>query len=77
MAIVRRVKITQEDTVAETVSLPFDIPVTELPGAAGDTLTQAGAITDAAVPFADLTAAANKVNEILAALRTAGVIAAA
>lgn len=72
MAIIRRVKVTQEDTVAEAVSLPFEIPLAE---AVSGGSTQAGAITDAAVPFADLTAAATKVNEILAALRTAGVIA--
>lgn len=70
MAIVTRVKVTKEDTVAGVVSLPVEVPMT-----AG--LVQAAAIADAAVPFADLTAAANKVNAILAALRTAGVIAAA
>ena len=33
------------------------------------------AVANGAVPFADLTAASNKVNELLASLRTAGVIA--
>lgn len=69
MAIVTKVKVTKEDTVAGVVSLPMEVPL-------NSGLVQAAAITDAAVPFADLTAAANKVNEILAALRTAGVIAA-
>lgn len=36
---------------------------------------QAGVVAPAAVPFADLTAAANKVNEILTALKAAGVMA--
>lgn len=70
MATVTRVKVTREDTVSGVVSLPVEVPM-------NSGLTQAGAIADAAVPFANLTDAANKVNEILAALRTAGVIAAA
>jgi len=73
MALVKKVLVTTEDTVAGVVSLPT--PQTLNAALAG--ITQAAAITDAAVPFADLTAAANKVNEILAALRTAGIIATA
>ena len=37
--------------------------------------TPATNVTAAAVPFADLTAAANKVNEILTALKAAGLMA--
>ena len=39
------------------------------------TVKQGAAVANGAVPFADLTAASNKVNELLASLRTAGVIA--
>lgn len=39
--------------------------------------TQAAVVAAAAVPFADLTAAANKVNEILTALKNAGLMASA
>lgn len=70
MALVKKVQVVTEDTVAGVVGLPAYEPLQS-------GLVQADAITDAAVPFADLTAAANKVNEILAALRTAGVIASA
>ncbi|TFZ81696.1 hypothetical protein [Candidatus Macondimonas diazotrophica] len=70
MAIVKKVQVVAEDTVAGVVGLPSYAPLQS-------GLVQADAITDAAVPFADLTAAATKVNEILAALRTAGVIASA
>lgn len=38
---------------------------------------QAANVAAAAVPFADLTAAANKVNEILTALKNAGLMASA
>lgn len=56
----------------------LDYTAGSLPAA---TATQAGAVkrgvavANGAVPFADLTAAANKVNELLASLRTAGIIA--
>lgn len=36
---------------------------------------QGVAVANGAVPFADLTAASNKVNELLASLRAAGIIA--
>ena len=39
------------------------------------TVEQGAAVADGAVPFADLTAASNKVNELLASLRAAGIIA--
>lgn len=39
------------------------------------TVKQAAHIADAAVPFADLTAAANAYNALLAALQTAGLMA--
>jgi hypothetical protein len=46
--------------------------------AAGDTMTGAApTIADAAVPFADLTAAATAYNTLLAALRDRGVLASA
>ena len=56
----------------------LDYTAGSLPAA---TAAQAGAVkrgaavANGAVPFADLTAASNKVNELLASLRTAGVIA--
>lgn len=39
------------------------------------TVLQGAAVADGAVPFASLTTAAEKVNELLASLRAAGVIA--
>lgn len=39
------------------------------------TVKKAATVAAAAVPFADLTAAANKVNEILTSLKAAGVMA--
>lgn len=39
-----------------------------------DGFTPAANVAAAAVPFADLTAAANKVNEILTALKAAGLM---
>ncbi len=39
------------------------------------TVKQAATVAAAAVPFADLTAAANKVNEILTAVKAAGQMA--
>lgn len=39
------------------------------------TVLQGAAVADGAVPFASLTTAAQKVNELLASLRAAGIIA--
>lgn len=39
------------------------------------TLTKAPTVAAAAVPFADLTAAANKVNEVIASLKTGNLMA--
>lgn len=53
----------------------------ELDAASVATTTEAGVVKKAAtvaaaaVPFADLTAAANKVNEILTSLKAAGIMA--
>jgi len=70
MALVKKVAVVTEDTETGVMGLP----VREILQSG---LAQSGAIADAAVPFANLTDAANKVNEILAALRTAGIIATA
>jgi hypothetical protein len=48
--------------------------VTAATTAVAGTVKKAVAVADGAVPFASLTTAAQKVNELLAALRTAGVL---
>lgn len=68
MALENWVNVVQVDTVANVKSSP--VPAKLLAG-----LTQGVAVANGAVPFADLTAASNKVNELLASLRAAGIIA--
>ncbi len=64
-----------------THGLPKDTPISEILSGAAATTTEAGSmlqaafVADGAVPYADLTAAANHVNSILASLQAAGIMA--
>ncbi len=67
------------DWTPEPLLVVGDLPVGSIPIATtllpGALLKRGAAIANVAVPFADLTAAANAHNALLAQLRAAGVIA--
>lgn len=73
MAIVNYFQVLKEDTVEGTMSLPITVKVTDV--IPGGNMVQGAAVANAAVPFADLTAAANAYNALLASLRAGGIIA--
>ena len=70
------VKITPVDADGEGKGVEVYVTAGEL-ATGGSGFTQAAVVAAAAVPFADLTAAANKVNEILTSLKNAGLMASA
>lgn len=69
-------EVFTDDNDVQTRGAPQLIEISEAVGDATG-FAQAALVAAAAVPFADLTAAANKVNEILTALKNAGLMASA
>lgn len=68
------VKVTPVDADGEGKGVEVYVTAGEL-ATGGSGFTQAAFVADGAVPYADLTAAANHVNSILASLQAAGLMA--
>lgn len=76
MSALDMIQVIPVDADGEGKGVPVLKPLADaVEGATG--FTQAAVVAAAAVPFADLTAAANKVNEILTSLKAAGLMASA
>jgi hypothetical protein len=75
--IVQDVEEVETTTLGMEVEVPVSTLLTDSPATetTAGTVLQAEFVANGAVPYADLTAAANHVNSILASLQAAGIMA--